>query len=73
MRDHFRCVYCGYQATWLTAWGLSVAHKTPVARGGSDAVENLYTMCRSCHRQKGDRTDAEFRTELALRKHLFGC
>ena len=72
IRDRFRCAYCGYQAAWLTAWSLSVAHKTPVARGGSNVMENLQTACTSCHRQKGDRTDAEFRTELAIRKRLVG-
>jgi 5-methylcytosine-specific restriction endonuclease McrA len=72
IRDRFRCVYCGYQATWLTAWSISVAHRTPVTRGGSDVMENLQTMCTSCHRQKGERTDTEFRAELALRKRLIG-
>ena len=72
IRDHFRCVYCGYQATWLTAWGLSVAHRTPVARGGPEAVENLQTVCKSCHRQKAERTEGEFRAELALRKRVIG-
>ncbi len=72
MRDRFRCVFCGHQATWWTAWSLAVDHKTPVSRGGSDAMENLQTTCGACNRQKGERTDAEFRPELALLRRVFG-
>ncbi len=72
IRDRFRCTYCGHQATWWTAWSLAVAHKIPASRGGTDAAENLQTTCVPCHRQKGESTDDEFRTELRLRRHALG-
>lgn len=48
-RDGFRCVYC--EATRE----LQVDHITPVARGGTDALDNLQTLCRSCNQAKGAR------------------
>lgn len=42
-RDRFRCVKCGKR------WFLQVHHRIPRALGGTDEIENLVTMCRSCH------------------------
>ncbi len=72
LRDHLRCVYCGYQATILTSQNLAVDHKTPVSRGGSDAMWNLQTTCTTCNQQKGDKTDAEYRAFLRVRKRVIG-
>ncbi len=71
-RDGYRCVYCGHQATLLTLWILEVDHKIPVSRGGSDALWNLQTTCASCNRDKGEKTDVEYRALLAMRRRLFG-
>ncbi len=68
LRDGLSCVYCGYRATMLTSYNLAVDHKVPLSRGGSDAVWNLQTTCVTCNREKGDKTDAEYRTWLALRR-----
>lgn len=48
-RDEFRCVECGE----LDPKRLSVDHIVPVIRGGSNALTNLRTLCRSCNSAKG--------------------
>ncbi len=48
-RDQYRCVTCG---TWLN---LTLDHIHPVAFGGSDDIDNLQTLCRSCNSRKGAR------------------
>jgi 5-methylcytosine-specific restriction endonuclease McrA len=46
-RDGFRCAYCGENRE------LQVDHIVPIARGGTDALDNLQTLCRSCNQIKG--------------------
>ena len=67
-RDGFRCTYCGYEGTLLRTYNLELSHKTPVSRGGTDAMSNLQTVCARCQADKGDKTDSEFRAQLARRK-----
>ncbi|MCB1151014.1 HNH endonuclease [bacterium] len=45
-RDGHRCTTPGCGATRF----LEVHHKTPRARGGTHALENLITLCSACHR-----------------------
>ncbi|MGW2539328.1 HNH endonuclease [Kitasatospora sp. NPDC001574] len=45
-RDRFRCQLCGARER------LEVDHLVPVARGGSWEPDNLWTLCRDCHRRK---------------------
>ncbi len=72
-RDGFRCVYCGYEGTLLKTFNLDVGHKTPVSRGGTDAMSNLQTVCAQCQAEKGDRTEREFRAQFARRKPVHAC
>ena len=46
-RDGFECRHCG-KHDWR---GLSVHHVVHLGRGGSDAVDNLVTLCGDCHAQ----------------------
>lgn len=69
-RNGYRCVYCARQATLLTLGNLPIDHKIPESRGGSDALWNLQTTCATCNREKGDKTDAEYRACLSL--HYLG-
>ena len=48
-RDGWECVTCGSHAN------LTVDHIMPLARGGSDDLSNLQTMCFSCNSRKGAR------------------
>lgn len=54
-----RCFYCGRR--WER---VSKDHKTPVSRGGSDALDNLAASCLACNQSKGTKTEAEYRAQL---------
>jgi len=36
-------------------------HKTPLSRGGTNAIENLDIACQHCNNTKHTKTEAEFR------------
>lgn len=40
----------------LLPWELEIEHIQPLARGGTDEVENLWLSCRSCNSFKGAQT-----------------
>ncbi|MDV8000754.1 HNH endonuclease [Rhodococcus sp. IEGM 1408] len=44
-RDGHQCVQC------RSTEHLEADHITPVAKGGTDDLENLRTLCRRCHRK----------------------
>lgn len=50
-RDGFRCRLCGKTARETK---LEVDHKVPVAKGGTDSLNNLWTLCFDCNRGKAD-------------------
>ncbi len=50
-RDAYRCQICG--ASVQDGARLEVDHKIPVAKGGSDEMLNLWTLCFACNRGKG--------------------
>ena len=52
------CAYCGRFRP------LTVDHRIPLARGGSNWIWNLLPACSSCNRKKGARTEWEFRRDL---------
>lgn len=52
-RDSFACRLCGASGRGVR---LEVDHVTPVAGGGSDALDNLQTLCFDCNRGKRDST-----------------
>lgn len=45
-RDHYQCVKCG------STERLEVDHIKNVASGGGHNLDNLQTLCKTCHRQK---------------------
>ena len=51
-RDNFTCVMC------KGTENLCVDHIIPEIEGGSDEIDNLQTLCRSCNSRKGTRRGA---------------
>jgi len=45
-RDAWRCQLCGRRTN------LEVHHQQSRAHGGKDQIENLITLCDSCHRNE---------------------
>jgi 5-methylcytosine-specific restriction endonuclease McrA len=60
--NHFLCPYCRER---LEGAAFHVDHKTPIRRGGDDALANLQPICADCNSRKGNLTHEEFQTELA--------
>lgn len=46
-RDAYRCKHCD------SHMNLSVDHIYPKSKGGTDDLDNLQTLCRSCNSKKG--------------------
>lgn len=53
-----RCAYCGAAAP------LQPDHRVPLARGGTNLIENILPACGRCNRRKHLLTDDEFRALL---------
>jgi 5-methylcytosine-specific restriction enzyme A len=51
-RDGYRCLECGATNHETS---LEVDHIIPVAQGGTDELDNLQTLCRTCNQAKGNR------------------
>lgn len=52
-----RNAVCGY--CWV-ALATEIDHITPVSRGGTNDLDNLVPVCRSCNASKNDKTLAEW-------------
>lgn len=48
-RDGLRCVDCG------STEDITIDHIIAVANGGTNDIDNLQTLCRSCNSKKGTR------------------
>ncbi len=51
-----KCAYCGEMLPTV----YHIDHKTPVARGGTNDIENLHLTCPRCNLRKGTMTHEEF-------------
>lgn len=47
---------------------LQVDHRIPLARGGSNSIDNILPACGRCNRRKHLMTEAEFRARLAAER-----
>ncbi|KKN65126.1 hypothetical protein LCGC14_0485140 [marine sediment metagenome] len=56
-RDAYTCQLCG----WMQ--DLTIDHKLPISKGGSNDLSNLWTLCRSCNSRKKDRVLEEPKPE----------
>ncbi|MGY6528730.1 MAG: HNH endonuclease [Cyanobacterium sp.] len=57
-RDNYRCQSCGKPSQETT---LNIDHIIPLAKGGSNDISNLQTLCSNCNLQKKDKLDHRFR------------
>lgn len=48
-RDGNRCAYCGCRKQ------LTLDHKKPLSKGGTNSLDNLQTLCSPCNQMKGDK------------------
>jgi 5-methylcytosine-specific restriction endonuclease McrA len=53
------CAYCGARAP------LEIDHRVPLARGGSNSIDNILPACGPCNRRKYALSEQEFRARLA--------
>ena len=57
-RDDYTCVQCWAQKGDVKPDGskvkLEIDHKKPLAKGGTDEMSNLQTLCQDCNRNKND-------------------
>ena len=54
-----RCAYRGEPGP------LELDHRVPLARGGTNFIENILPACRNCNARKHTMTEEEFRARLA--------
>lgn len=57
-RDLFKCQTCGVLV--MGKGEAHVDHIVPKVDGGTDDMENLQTLCRSCHSRKTALEDGGF-------------
>ncbi len=58
-RDGFRCVYCQKGQEELEANGafLTIDHRKPISKGGTNEFPNLQTLCNICNNLKAKLED----------------
>lgn len=59
-----RCAYCGREAP------LQVEHRIPLAKGGSNFIENILPACARCNARKHVLDDVAFRARLAQQQPI---
>lgn len=57
-RDNHQCQSCGKNRLETK---LSIDHIIPLAKGGSNDISNLQTLCFQCNREKTDKIDPRFK------------
>jgi 5-methylcytosine-specific restriction endonuclease McrA len=57
-----RCAYCGDNGL------LHADHRIPLARGGTNTIENIVPACAQCNLRKHAMTEEEFRARLAAER-----
>lgn len=66
--QHWLCEYCGVLTYLATKTGPAKGdrrttkdHRTPIAAGGSDHIDNIAVSCKRCKHEKGLMDEATFR------------
>ena len=66
LKSDFKCVYCGRKFQPPVNWDkksgihdgemwLEIDHIKPLAKGGSDELENKQALCQVCNNKKSDK------------------
>jgi 5-methylcytosine-specific restriction enzyme A len=56
-RDRFQCQGCSKPDQQAS---LHIDHIIPLAKGGTNDLSNLHTLCQQCNLSKSDRLDPRF-------------
>ncbi len=62
-RSRYQCQSCG--KTKLETQ-LTIDHIIPLAKGGSNDISNLQTLCHTCNQQKKHHFDPRFRRHFDM-------
>ncbi|MDF0552292.1 HNH endonuclease [Kamptonema sp. UHCC 0994] len=62
-RNKYQCQSCG--KTFLETQ-LTIDHIIPLARGGTNDISNLHTLCFTCNQKKSDKLDTRFKRHFDL-------
>lgn len=57
---HYHGEACYYCKVPLTIQEMTIDHRIPVSRNGTDFIANIVPCCGSCNASKRDKTDKEF-------------
>ena len=57
-RDNYQCQGCGQTQTETI---LNIDHIIPLAKGGSNDMSNLQTLCQTCNQNKKHHLDPRFK------------
>ena len=54
-KDNYTCIKCGQSPAKNNNVELEIDHILPVAKGGTNNIENLQTLCKKCNQGKKDK------------------
>ena len=57
-RDFYKCQSCQKTGREIE---LTIDHIIPLAKGGTNDISNLHTLCRQCNQKKSDGLDSRFK------------
>lgn len=62
-RDRYQCRSCGQTQIEVH---LNIDHIIPLARGGSNDISNLQTLCQQCNQRKQHHIDPRFKRHFEI-------